>query len=870
MIVPGKGAPAAIVPPIKTPAQQAAAAAAQQGGSAQGKSPPIVVTACASNPTVSNIIKGSYTCTEANHGKPVYKKDIAGGTVSVLIYYWDERDGPNFSGWWFGPKIGGDQVWAYSGNKESPLPPPTGWQVPWDGPVDPSLKLSYGQVAAAPVAGKGMPAIVPATWKQDAAAPGAVPAWKQAQQAKEAEQAKRQEELKAKREEAEVKRKEQAAALAVRQAIQKVRTANPDSYDSLRTQLEEAQAANLEAMGSSAEKVSAEAQQALEQAQKRIDEMNEKRVADQKKKAEEEQKKKEEEEKVEKFLEKSKAESMAIQEKIKMFENIHSQFEDAEKLNAASPEETSASAEAEEKKLESLKEDAVSTRKAIIENQKEFGDSEAIRKVRRDIVELTTKLAQGIRGLEKQLSIIKSAREQVADRASALDEMKEKKAEFSKYDKDKDGKLNRKEADAYCKAVLDFALPKEIMDQLFKKLEPITYEKFRALHQKTFIAKSEILAREARAEEEARQKVVQEKTDAVKAILAEAEEAMKAAEQLASECETKARPLIKDSELPADEIKAEADAVDEMSAGIDGHMAKCAEKLKEAKEASEGTPELQGFDQKGAERLNARDSKVKSRMTKINAATKLAREKATRKSFAEMDQKRAEAVTAIRSKMTEDSKTAEQCFDGINGGSALSKDKFAEFVKGLPGLELAEGMVEKLFSHIAAEESEIDKEKFLTMVRLYYKVVKSTVLSAELAIKSKTVRRLELGEVLEALESPQKEDGAGVQRVKCRSVQDETVEGWVTLAGNQGTAFLEPGGNFYSCIKETLLTDGLSVVDSKTVRRILKGEVLEVLEWPKKDAGSETKRIKGKAKNDGAIGWITVSSGSGTLFLEPC
>ena len=22
----------------------------------------------------------------------------------VLIYYWDERDGPNFHGWWFGPK----------------------------------------------------------------------------------------------------------------------------------------------------------------------------------------------------------------------------------------------------------------------------------------------------------------------------------------------------------------------------------------------------------------------------------------------------------------------------------------------------------------------------------------------------------------------------------------------------------------------------------------------------------------------------------------------------------------------------------------------------------------------------------------------
>ena len=26
------------------------------------------------------------------------------------LYYWDDRDGVAFSGWWFGPKIGGDQA----------------------------------------------------------------------------------------------------------------------------------------------------------------------------------------------------------------------------------------------------------------------------------------------------------------------------------------------------------------------------------------------------------------------------------------------------------------------------------------------------------------------------------------------------------------------------------------------------------------------------------------------------------------------------------------------------------------------------------------------------------------------------------------
>jgi hypothetical protein len=27
-----------------------------------------------------------------------------------MLYYWDDRDGSDFSGWWFGPKVGGDQA----------------------------------------------------------------------------------------------------------------------------------------------------------------------------------------------------------------------------------------------------------------------------------------------------------------------------------------------------------------------------------------------------------------------------------------------------------------------------------------------------------------------------------------------------------------------------------------------------------------------------------------------------------------------------------------------------------------------------------------------------------------------------------------
>eukprot|EP00913_Durusdinium_trenchii_P007022 g6605.t2 len=61
-------------------------------------------------------------------------------TAVVMLYYWDDRDGSDFSGWWFGPKVGGDQVWAYQPGKDK-TPPETGWKVPYDGSVDENFKV---------------------------------------------------------------------------------------------------------------------------------------------------------------------------------------------------------------------------------------------------------------------------------------------------------------------------------------------------------------------------------------------------------------------------------------------------------------------------------------------------------------------------------------------------------------------------------------------------------------------------------------------------------------------------------------------------------------------------------------------------------
>jgi len=77
---------------------------------------------------------GDYVERGTNHGKKYYQKvqKIEGHEdIKVFLYYWDQRDGADFSGWWFGDQLGGSQVWARSPS-HTPTPPRVGWKIPWD------------------------------------------------------------------------------------------------------------------------------------------------------------------------------------------------------------------------------------------------------------------------------------------------------------------------------------------------------------------------------------------------------------------------------------------------------------------------------------------------------------------------------------------------------------------------------------------------------------------------------------------------------------------------------------------------------------------------------------------------------------------
>merc|ERR1711870_5087 len=64
------------------------------------------------------------------------------GGLDVLIYYWDERDGADLCGWWFGPSAGGEMVWAYHPSRKATTPPAAEWNVPHDGAIDPTFTVT--------------------------------------------------------------------------------------------------------------------------------------------------------------------------------------------------------------------------------------------------------------------------------------------------------------------------------------------------------------------------------------------------------------------------------------------------------------------------------------------------------------------------------------------------------------------------------------------------------------------------------------------------------------------------------------------------------------------------------------------------------
>lgn len=107
-----------------------------------------------SDRVVAEALAGKYSPFGQNHGCTVYRRTDTPGDGQVLLYYWDSRDGEDQRGWWFGPVVGGEEVWAHHhgahGRGPPPaLPPVQGWRVLHSGEIDPHLEVHAGDEGGA-------------------------------------------------------------------------------------------------------------------------------------------------------------------------------------------------------------------------------------------------------------------------------------------------------------------------------------------------------------------------------------------------------------------------------------------------------------------------------------------------------------------------------------------------------------------------------------------------------------------------------------------------------------------------------------------------------------------------------------------------
>lgn len=914
----------------------------QQQPYGSNKDVTLVVTGC-THATVGGIVRGTFQLIGENHGKPTYKKDGQVNGLDVMTYFWDERDGPAFSGWWFGPKVGGDQVWAYHSDKGM-MPPQQGWKVPYDGPVDPTFVIQAKPKQGAQQQwggaqqqwdGKGQQKggqqqqwggqhqqqkggqqqqkgqqkggwqqhqqnmqqaaqnrDQQAQWqkqqmeekKQQLEQANQLRIAQQKQQAEQraAEQAKKAAEM-------EAKKAEQQAVLAIRRAMQTLRTGPPEKFDENKAKLEEVVANETDKTGSQKERMKTE----VEAAVKETVEKNEKQ-AEMKRKQEEDREKenarrKEMKEKatglmeeLDKLIEKAEGTSKKVAEVLEpLSSDKDMKIAEIDKC-ADTVEEAAKTAETDLEACSAFLRENQNSIKGVPQIQGEEPHT-----LGADLQKLTSRIAEAKKLVTTSKGKCNTEKTTRVKKVNAKQKFEEGLKSFKKADTDKDGKLSRKEVTAWAKATHKFAVPADTLDTIQRVLvkdgaKGVDQAEFFKMQVLVGVAREAELDKKRREEREAREKEVAELKVKLEETIKGIGEQITAAVEAAGTAEKEGQAIgpAQTKDLKALEVIAKAEETEKVLEESKATVTKAKEAVKAL---TTEEPELKGFLAGEVKKLNASLNPLESKLNKANQALTKLRDEAKRKDTVELAKFRKLGLDMIHfhqgvKKLLMDDVYA--LFDKKKAGK-VEEAAFVAFFKACekksdpdtkeeaPGL--SEEDSKRLFKKLVGAEASISQDDFMALIRKYMKVVKASVLTEEIGISSKTLRRLEDGEILEVLTGPQKEnDDSEVERLKVKATNDD-MEGWVTPVGNQGTVFLKEGGNMFKVVKETILTGSFVIGDDATGqkdRKLKVGEVVEVQEWAKKEEKSGLMRMKVRVKSDGQLGYATSVGNTGIKFLE--
>jgi hypothetical protein len=86
--------------------------------------PALLVRGHDSQSIISDTMNGIYVVDGEHHGMPTFRRSTPIEEMAVWLYYFDDRDEESQRGWWFGPQVAGDEVWAHHRGSSGKAGPP--------------------------------------------------------------------------------------------------------------------------------------------------------------------------------------------------------------------------------------------------------------------------------------------------------------------------------------------------------------------------------------------------------------------------------------------------------------------------------------------------------------------------------------------------------------------------------------------------------------------------------------------------------------------------------------------------------------------------------------------------------------------------
>jgi len=157
---------------------------------------------------------------------------------------------------------------------------------------------------------------------------------------------------------------------------------------------------------------------------------------------------------------------------------------------------------------------------------------------------------------------------------------------------------------------------------------------------------------------------------------------------------------------------------------------------------------------------------------------------------------------------------------------------------------------------------------FASALADFFRCVRDITVTDEFEIQSaKKVRKLQVGELVEAMGGSQEDADLGLERVQCRAVRDGAL-GWITIRSTAGTTYLERTAKPFLYLAKSSGLRGALAANSKRVRELKAGESVELVEGPKEERSGADSRVRGAACGEDAQGWLQITEKGGAVLAK--